>query len=90
MSKQVTEEDLNNLFSAYGNITSATVIKDRETQESKGFGFVEFSDNTEALKAMKELNAKEIKGREIVVNEARPKTENRSGGGNRFNSGKRW
>jgi len=86
LSKQVTEADLNEIFSAYGNIVSTSIIKDRDTQESKGFGFIEFSDNTEGAKAMKELNSKEIKGREIVVNEARPKTD-RSGG---FSSNRRY
>ncbi len=89
LSKEVTEEDLKQVFSVYGNLSSTAVIKDRFTQDSKGFGFVEFQTASEGLKAMKELNSKEIKGKEIVVNEARPKTDNRSGGGG-FNSGSRW
>ncbi|MHC1738187.1 MAG: RNA recognition motif domain-containing protein [Ignavibacteriaceae bacterium] len=87
LSKQVTEADLNEVFSPYGNIASTSIIKDRDTQESKGFGFIEFNDNTEGAKAMKELNSKEIKGREIVVNEARPKTDRPSGG---FSSNRRY
>lgn len=90
LSKEVTEEDLKQVFSVYGNLSSTAVIKDRFTQDSKGFGFVEFQTASEGLKAMKELNSKEIKGKEIVVNEARPKTDNRSGGGGGFNSGSRW
>ncbi|MBI2420268.1 MAG: RNA-binding protein, partial [Ignavibacteriales bacterium] len=85
LSTSVTEEDLKSLFSSYGNLSSVAVIKDRFTQDSKGFGFVEFMTGSEGLKAMKELNSKELKGKEIVVNEARPKTDNRSGGGG-FNS----
>jgi RNA recognition motif-containing protein len=88
LSKEVTEDDLKGIFSAYGDVTSIAVIKDRFTQDSKGFGFVEFQSNTEGAKAMKELNSKEIKGKEMVVNEARPKTENRSDG--RFKSSNRW
>jgi len=88
LSKEVTEDDLKKIFSVYGSVTSSAIIKDRFTQDSKGFGFIEFQTGSEGLKAIKELNSKEIKGKEIVVNEARPKTENRSGGG--FNSSSRW
>ncbi len=88
LSKQVTEDDLKTIFSAYGAVASTAVIKDRFTQDSKGFGFVEFTTSSDGVKAMKELNSKEIKGKEIVVSEARPKTDNRSGGG--FNSSSRW
>jgi RNA recognition motif-containing protein len=86
LSKAVTEEDLEQVFSAYGTVTSTAVIKDRFTQDSKGFGFVEFAAVADGQKAMKELNSKEIKGKEIAVNEARPKTERSSGSG----FGKRW
>jgi len=84
LSNSVTEEDLKSIFSTYGNLSSTVVIKDRITQDSKGFGFVEFQSDSEGNKAMKELNSKELKGKSIVVNEARPKTDNKSGGG--FNS----
>jgi cold-inducible RNA-binding protein len=87
LSKAVTEEDLEKVFSVYGPLVSTAVIKDRFTQDSKGFGFVEFSATADGQKAMKELNSKEIKGKEIAVNEARPKTENRSSGSG---SGRRW
>lgn len=86
LSTAVTEEDLKSVFSTYGNLSSVAIIKDRISQDSKGFGFVEFSNNTEGTKAMKELNSKELKGKAIVVNEARPKTEN-SGHGS---SNRRW
>lgn len=91
LSTSVTEEDLKSIFSTYGTLSSVAIIKDRISQDSKGFGFVEFSNNTEASKAMKELNSKDLKGKSIVVNEARPKTENsggfRSGSGS---SNRRW
>ena len=90
LSKNVTEEDLKQVFSSYGNIESTAIILDRFSRESKGFGFVELQSQTEGQRAIKELNSKEIKGKEIVVNEARPKTENRDGGGSRFSSNKRW
>jgi RNA recognition motif-containing protein len=85
----VSDEDLRNLFVAYGNVTSAKVIMDRETGRSRGFGFVEMPVDEEAKKAMKGLEGKEIEGRTISVTVARPKTDNRNnsfsggGGGNR-------
>jgi RNA recognition motif-containing protein len=74
-----TDEDLNRIFSQYGQVHSAKVIMDRETGRSKGFGFVEMNENV-ARKAMKELNDSEIDGHQISVNEARPKKNNRSTG----------
>lgn len=83
LSKEVTDQDLMQSFSAYGQVKSVKVIRDMFSGESKGFGFVEMPGNAEALKAMMELNTKEIKGKKIAVNEARPKTnDRRSGGGN--------
>jgi RNA recognition motif-containing protein len=79
LSPEVTEEDLNNLFSAYGKVTSVKIIKDIYTHSSKGFGFLELSQNSEAKTAINELNSKELKGKEIVVNEARPRNNDRSG-----------
>jgi RNA recognition motif-containing protein len=90
LSKSVTEEDLKSIFSVYGNLSSTTVIKDRITRDSKGFGFVEFQTGADGIKAMKELNSKEIQGKEIVVNEARPKTDNPSGGGYGGSSNRRY
>ncbi len=81
LSSEVSEEDLKNLFSEYGNITTVKVIKDMYSGTSKGFGFIELSNQTEAHKAINELNGKELKGKSIVVNEARPKNDSRSGGG---------
>jgi len=68
-----TDDSLKDFFSAAGNVVSANVIVDRETNRSKGFGFVEMSSDEEAKKAIDELNGKELDGRPIVVNEARPR-----------------
>ncbi len=71
------DDSLKEFFSGVGNVVSANVIVDRETNRSKGFGFVEMSSDEEAKKAVDELNGKELDGRPIVVSEARPR-ENRS------------
>lgn len=84
LSYQATDDDLKAAFDAVGQVVSAKVITDRETGRSKGFGFVEMSTEDEAKAAVKELNGKEVAGRPIVVNEARPQEnrERRSFGGN--------
>ena len=69
----VTDEDLNALFAQFGTVTSARVIKDRETDRSKGFGFVEMANDDEAQKAIDNLNNKEDHGRTLTVNEAKPR-----------------
>jgi RNA recognition motif-containing protein len=81
------EDSLRETFSQCGNVDSATVITDRDTGQSKGFGFVEMASDGEAQKAIQELNGANIDGRQIKVNEARPKAprDNRGGGG-----GGRW
>ena len=81
LSYEVTEEDLNKAFAAFGEVVSAKVIKDGYSGRSKGFGFVEMSNNTEAEAAINELNGSEIKGRAVKVNQANPRREGRSGGG---------
>ncbi len=81
LSPQVSEQDIETLFKEYGAVTSVKIIRDMFTGESKGFGFVEMNDKAAAEKAMQELNTKEVKGKKITVNEARPKTDNRRGGG---------
>ena len=81
LSTAVTEEDLNNLFSEYGNITNVKIIKDNYTGVSKGFGFVELTGKTED--AIQQLNSKDLKGQSIVVNEARPRNNGSSGSRNR-------
>jgi RNA recognition motif-containing protein len=68
-----TDDSLKDFFSAAGNVVSANVIVDRDTNRSKGFGFVEMSSDDEAKKAVDELNGKELDGRSIVVSEARPR-----------------
>lgn len=75
LSKEVTDEDLNTEFSVYGKVQTVKVIRDLFSGESKGFGFVEMSSKVEAEKAISELNLKELKGKRLTVNEARPKTE---------------
>jgi RNA recognition motif-containing protein len=74
------DSDLEKLFTTYGSVRSAQVIKDRDTGRSKGFGFVEMGSDQEAQAAITALNGKEIDGRTLVVNEARPK-EGGGGGG---------
>ncbi|HEY1645482.1 MAG TPA: RNA-binding protein [Candidatus Saccharimonadales bacterium] len=84
LAYSVTDKELEELFSEHGKVTSATVIKDRDTDRSKGFGFVEMSDDAEAKAAMAALNGKEVSGRSIMVNEARPKEDRSFGGGGGF------
>jgi RNA recognition motif-containing protein len=81
LSKEATEQDLEKLFSTYGHIKSTKVIRDIFSGTSKGFGFVEMVNKNEAQEAIKQLNTTELKGQKITVNEARPKTDDRRGGG---------
>jgi RNA recognition motif-containing protein len=82
----VTEQDLENLFKGSGSVTSASVVSDRYTGQSKGFGFVEMSTDSESDAAINSLNGTMLQGRTLVVNEARPR-EDRNSGGSR---GGRW
>ena len=75
----VTEEDLAAAFSAFGTVAGVNIIKDRFTGQSKGFGFVDMPDNSEADKAIKALNNSQLKDRDIKVNQARPKSGGRGG-----------
>lgn len=68
-------DELRNVFSAYGEVTAARIVMDRETNKSKGFGFVEMPDDAQAKAAIEALNGSEISGRKAVVNEARPREE---------------
>ncbi|MDL2363455.1 MAG: RNA-binding protein [Patescibacteria group bacterium] len=78
-----TDDSLRDFFATVGTVVSASVIMDRETNRSKGFGFVEMSSDDEAKAAVDQLNGKELDGRPIVVNEARPREERpRTGGYN--------
>jgi cold-inducible RNA-binding protein len=73
----VNDQELGDLFSKYGSVVSAKVIVDKQTNRSKGFGFVEFENEEDAEKAIKEMNDSEVGGRKITVNEARPPREDR-------------
>jgi cold-inducible RNA-binding protein len=85
LAYSITEQELETLFAEYGKVVSSAVIKDRDSGQSKGFGFIEMSDDAEAKAAMNALNGKDVSGRSIVVNEARPQEDRNSrGGGNNF------
>ena len=75
LSFNVQDEDLREFFTPYGDVSSAKVIMDKFTNRSRGFGFVEMPDDSAAQKAIDELNGKEVNGRSIAVNQARPKKE---------------
>ena len=81
LSHEVTEEDLRLAFEPFGQVESATIIKDKYSGQSKGFGFVEMASKTEGQSAIDGLNGKELKGKALNVNEARPRTESRGSGG---------
>ena len=83
LSYDVTQPQVEELFATVGKVSSADLITDKFSGNSKGFAFVEMSSDEEAEKAIKELNGKELGGRAIVVNEARPREERPSGGSNR-------
>ncbi len=87
LSKEVTEDDLQNLFSEFGTVRNVKVIKDLFSGESKGFGFLEIPGLAEAQKAINELNTRELKGKKITVNEARPRNDKRRPGGDRRGGG---
>lgn len=80
LSYDVTEEELKQAFDAFGQVESAKIIKDNYSGRSKGFGFVEMPDTTEAQSAINGLNGKDLKGRTVKVNQARPRSEGRGGG----------
>ena len=88
LSFNTSNQDLSELFAQIGTVETATVVEDRETGRSRGFGFVEMASKEEGQKAIDELNGKEFDGRELKVNEAKPR-ENRGfgGGGNRGGGG---
>ena len=80
LSREVTEEDLREAFEAFGKVTSVTILKDRFSGEPRGFGFVEMPTKAEGLSAITGLEGKELKGRTLKVNEARPRSEGPTGG----------
>ena len=81
MSFDTTESELRDLFGQHGEVTSATIVMDRETGRPRGFGFVEFADAEAGKKAMDATNGQEFGGRTLNVNEARPREDRRGGGG---------
>jgi RNA recognition motif-containing protein len=84
LSFNVQDEDLKEFFTPYGEVTSAKIINDRETGKSRGFGFVEMSDDTASKKAIAELDGADVEGRTIKVMEAKPKEKKSFGGGGGF------
>ncbi len=93
LSFDMTEEDLRKEFEAFGKVDSASIIKDKFTDRSRGFAFVEMAVSEEGKAAIAALNGKDVKGRALNVSEARPKTDNRrggGGGGGRRDHGDRW
>ncbi len=83
LSNDVNDEGLREAFEAFGQIESASVVKNKYSGESRGFGFVEMSSKDEAQSAIDALNGKELKGQNINVSEARPRSDNRRGGDKR-------
>ncbi|HPW17077.1 MAG TPA: RNA-binding protein [Candidatus Aminicenantes bacterium] len=81
LSFSVTEEDLRAAFQAYGTVEKAAVITDKMSGQSRGFGFVEMPNKDEAIKAIESLNGKDLKGRNLKVNEAQPRPQGGGGGG---------
>jgi RNA recognition motif-containing protein len=104
LSRDISEEELRAAFSAFGQVSKVTILKDKFSGEPRGFGFVEMPAKAEAQAAINGMNQKELKGRALNVNEARPQTERpggggggmrsgwgkRGGGGNRGGGGQRW
>lgn len=84
---KATSEQLKGLFESYGEVSSAKIILDKFTQRSRGFGFVEMNDETAARQAINELNGSDFMGKNLVVNEARPRTDAPRSGGSRGGGG---
>lgn len=93
LSWTMTDEDLSNLFTQYGSVTSGKILKDKMNGRSKGFGFVEMEDDEAARTAIANLNETEVMGRKLIVNESQPRQEGeggykkRSGGGGGYGGG---
>lgn len=83
LSYNVTSQGLEDMFTEHGRVQSAQVVQDRDTGRSKGFGFVEMTDANEARSAIQNLNMKDVDGRSLTVNEARPREERSGAGGGR-------
>lgn len=80
LSWTMTDEDLSNLFTQYGSVTSAKILKDKMNGRSKGFGFVEMEDDEAAKTAIASLNESEVQGRKLIVNESQPRQDGGAGG----------
>jgi len=89
LSRDVSDEDLFKAFESFGKVESATVVKDKFTGESRGFGFVEMPSLSEARSAINDMNGKDLKRRPVNVNEARPR-EGRGGGRGKPGGGRRY
>ena len=87
LSFDTSNQDLNDQFGAFGTVQSSNIIEDRETGRSRGFGFVEMSSQSEGEAAISGLNGKEVDGRELKVNEAKPQAPRGGGGGRRGDYG---
>jgi RNA recognition motif-containing protein len=87
LAKEVTEDELKAAFEAHGQVASVNIIKDKFSGEPRGFGFVDMPGKAEATAAMEALNGQDLKGRSIVVNEARPREDKPRGGGGRGRGG---
>ena len=89
LTYQVRSADLEQMFAAFGTVRSAQVVEDRATGQSKGFGFVEMSNDQEAQDAIRGLNGQDHQGRPLTVNEARPREDRSGGGGGGYRGGGR-
>ena len=85
LSSNATEDELQEAFSQYGKVSSVSIVKDRDTGRPRGFAFIEMPDGKDAATAIKEMNLREIAGRSITVNEAKPRADRPRAGGRRRN-----
>ena len=90
LSFGATEDAVRSMFEAYGTVDRVSIVTDRDTGQARGFGFVEMSNDTEGMNAISALNGRELDGRALNVNEARPKADRGSGGGYGGGRNKRW
>jgi RNA recognition motif-containing protein len=90
LSYTLTDDELQHAFEEFGEVVSATIVKDQYSGRSRGFGFVEMPSENEANSAIQGLNEKELKGRILKVNRARQRSEGRGRGGGRRGGGRRW
>ena len=89
LSYNVTEENIRNAFETFGQVASVTIVKDKYSGQPRGFGFVEMPDQAEAQAAIKDLNGKELLGRQLNVNEAHARTDRGGPGGQRGRTGRK-